>query len=108
MSQTPDPLRLSDLLGARIVEGSSTLGTVVDVRLERISTSDEIVVTALRSSTARYGTSLGYGRRQQRGPWIISRLLRRLHRDDRWIPWTAVDTISEVAGGGCVVTLTNR
>jgi sporulation protein YlmC with PRC-barrel domain len=90
-----DPHRLSDLLGARVVTtAGEAIGYVNDVRLQQPgSPADRVegmVVVGIIVSGRHAGSMLGYDRHDRHGPWLVRTIVRALHRNARYIPWTAV------------------
>jgi hypothetical protein len=75
---------VGDLLGAKVVgPGERHLGDVLDVRLEPGTgpgTGPGLVLTSLLVGRGRPGSYLGYDRSAEQGPWLIRRIVRRLHR----------------------------
>jgi sporulation protein YlmC with PRC-barrel domain len=80
--------RLSDLQGAHVSgPDGAPLGRVLDVRVEPDRNPDgPLRVVALIVGRGRPGTLLGYDRTVDQGPWLINRLMRRLHRRTGQIP----------------------
>ena len=103
-------MRLSDLLGADVLDADGTpVGRVTDVRM----TQDGPVlgtwgaafrVTGLVVSPRHTGSYLGYDRRTVRGPWLVAKAVRWLHRDAVLVPWD--DVVS--CDGGRVVLASRR
>jgi sporulation protein YlmC with PRC-barrel domain len=88
--------RLNDILhlGVHATEGGP-LGQVLDVRLTRVPAERmELVIQALVVGRGRPGSYLGYDRDRSQGPWLLNRLVRRLHRHSGLVPWSAVRGIS--------------
>lgn len=90
--------RLSELLGAQVIgRDGASLGRVRDVRLGRGSrlrgAMSELIVTGMLISRRQFGATLGYEREQTTGPWIITVIMRRIHRDARMVNWDEVDHI---------------
>jgi sporulation protein YlmC with PRC-barrel domain len=79
--------RLSDLTGAEVkdVEGLR-LGRVLDVRLDgdpgvQAGHPERVLeVTGLVVGRGRPGGLLGYDRQEDQGPWLVNKVVRRLHR----------------------------
>jgi sporulation protein YlmC with PRC-barrel domain len=98
--------RLVDLLGAEVVDGEGRrLGRVNDVRFTAGSdegAGQELSVVGLVVAGRHEGSLLGYDRRPTQGPWLIRMIVRRLHRNAGYVPWTAVRTV-EWAGRRVVV-----
>ncbi len=99
MIRIDDPVhRISDLLGARVttVDGRE-LGHVNDVRLASgllvQGVRAELLVEGLVVSDRHAGSMLGYDRRTDQGPWLLRIIVRRLHRNARYLPWTAVHEV---------------
>jgi sporulation protein YlmC with PRC-barrel domain len=93
-----DAHRLGELLGAPVVgaDGAS-LGHVNDVRL-----GPAPGVTGVRAplrteglivSDRHAGSLLGYDRYRDQGPALVRAVVRRLHRDARYVPWEGVRRI---------------
>jgi hypothetical protein len=54
----------------------------------------ELVVDGLIVSDRHAGSMLGYDRRDAQGPWLVRAVVRRLHRNARYLPWTAVHDVA--------------
>lgn len=89
-------MRASDLLGVEVRDGTAALlGHVIDLR----ATLDGPLsgplraprITALVVSRRKVGPYLGYQQPDQRGPWLIRAVVRRLHRRIRVIDWSDID-----------------
>ncbi|HUP87456.1 MAG TPA: PRC-barrel domain-containing protein [Acidimicrobiales bacterium] len=93
-------MRLSDLLGKRVVDADGhALGTVTDVPLAR--TGPELtgfgpayVVAGLRVSK-RSGNFFGYEREDARGPALVRSAFRWLHRGDELVTWARVADVGD-------------
>jgi sporulation protein YlmC with PRC-barrel domain len=91
--------RLSDLLGARVIttEGRD-IGHVNDVRLAPDQAvrgmRAELFVEGLVISDRHAGSMLGYDRRAEQAPWLVRVVVRQLHRNAHYLPWTAVQSVS--------------
>ncbi|HVQ91330.1 MAG TPA: PRC-barrel domain-containing protein [Mycobacteriales bacterium] len=88
-------MRASDLIGADVLDRDGRrLGVVTDLRCVQDGPLRGAMATprvaALLVSRRHTGSLLGYDRRDQQGPWLIRRIVRRLHRHLLEIPWTAV------------------
>jgi hypothetical protein len=84
--------RLNDVLhlAVRGVDGTD-LGQVLDVRLTRVTSEPlRLVVEGLVVGRGRPGSYLGYDRADNQGPWLLNRVIRRLHRHSGHLPWSAV------------------
>jgi len=97
-----DPVRASvrrlvdDLLGADVVgPGDEHLGNVLDVRLAptRDARDPALDLTGLLVGRGRPGSYLGYDRSDDQGPWLVRRIVRRLHRHSGMISATDIDEI---------------
>ncbi len=99
--------RLNDVLNLTVrgADGRE-LGQVLDVRLERRRDEPlQLVVQGLVVGRGRPGGFLGYDRDPHQGPWLLNRLVRRIHRHSGYLPW------SDVAGidwDGQVMTVTGE
>ena len=96
-------MRASDLLGAPVLDRDGVpLGRVSDLRCVQDGPLRGALaaprVAALLVSHRHTGALLGYDRRAQQGPWPVRAIVRRLHRDLRIVPWSAVAGYPE--GGG--------
>jgi hypothetical protein len=49
-------------------------------------------IDGLVVSPPRSGSYLGYDRGTVRGPWLVSAIVRWLHRDARYVPWEDVES----------------
>src|SRR4051812_19097395 len=90
-------MRLSKLIGASVRDSDGgTLGHVVDVRLRPARRSGEPVlrVESVLVDRGHVGGLLGYDRDDQRGPWLVRTVVRRLHRHLKVIGW---DDLSDLA-----------
>ena len=91
-------MRASELLGAEVVTvGGRRVGVVSGLRcsLDEGSTSG-VSAPRLRQLlvTARHvGGSLGYQQEGQRGPWLVRRLIRALHRGSVVVDLDVVDRL---------------
>jgi hypothetical protein len=87
--------RISDLLGATVTaRDGREIGHVNDLRLAPgkavRGVHVELVVDGLIVSDRHAGSMLGYDRRAEQGPRLVRALVRRVHRNARYLPWTAV------------------
>ncbi len=92
-------MRASELVGARVVEADGRpLGVVTGLLCSLDGPSGGPLAAprlrALTVSPRLAGAYLGYQQPDQRGPWLVRRLVRRLHRHARVVDWAAVDTVS--------------
>ena len=84
--------RLNDVLhlDVRGPEGQPW-GQVLDVRLRRLPTEHlRLLVQGLVVGRGRPGSYLGYDRAGDQGPWLLNRLVRRIHRHSGYLPWSDV------------------
>ena len=94
-------MRLTDLLDADVLDlGGLTLGHVHDVRLVQDgppvgSAGATFRVSGLIVGGTSFGARLGFTRAEVRGPWLQKRALRRLHADERFVPWSSVRALTE-------------
>jgi sporulation protein YlmC with PRC-barrel domain len=87
-------MRLSELLSNPVVdERGERLGVVADVQLQR----DEgyWTVTGIRVAHRHARSLFGYEREDAGGPAPVRWLVRRLHRGDRFVPWSDVRYVSD-------------
>jgi hypothetical protein len=87
--------RLNDVLQleARSPSGAS-LGQVLDVRLSTVHREPlELVAEGLVVGRGRPGGYLGYDRDGKQGPWLLNRLVRRIHRHSGYVPMSQVVTV---------------
>jgi len=87
--QRQDPQRatvrrlVDDLLGSDVLgPGEEHLGRVLDVRLAPTSEANDpaLRLTHFLVGRGRPGSYLGYDRSDAQGPWLVRRIVRRLHR----------------------------
>jgi sporulation protein YlmC with PRC-barrel domain len=87
--------RLNDVLQleARTSSGES-LGGVLDVRLHTVRREPlELVAKGLVVGRGRPGGYLGYDRGANQGPWLLNRLVRRIHRHSGYVPMADVGPV---------------
>jgi hypothetical protein len=87
--------RLNDVLQleARTPSGES-LGQVLDVRLSRVGAEPlQLVAEGLVVGRGRPGGYLGYDRDGKQGPWLLNRLVRRIHRHSGYVPMSDVGPV---------------
>ena len=93
-------MRLSDLLGAEVVdEAGRRAGRVHDVRLVQdgplVGTFGAgLRVDGLLVGRQAFGARLGYGRRKMHGPLLL-KLATRLFHDGRYVDWDRVRSVEE-------------
>lgn len=81
------------LLGAEVIgPDGEHLGDVLDVRLEP-GAGHELVLTSLLVGRGRPGSYLGYDRSAEQGPWLVRRIVRRLHRHSGMVAARDIETI---------------
>jgi sporulation protein YlmC with PRC-barrel domain len=79
-------MRTSDLIGrAAYDRDGRPLGRIIDLLTK--PTADGYVVHAALVTPGREGRLLGYSRPGFEGPWLIQRIVERLHRGTREIAW---------------------
>lgn len=81
--------RLNELLQMEVHgPGGERLGRVLDVRLERETDrpARRLRVVGLVVGHGRPGSYFGYDRRPDMGPWLVNRVVRRLHRHSAYAP----------------------
>lgn len=99
-------MRASDLVARPVRdERGAGLGYVSDVRLVQdgpvLGTwGAAFRVSGLVVTPRRAGGYLGYERGSLRGPWLVRRAVRWLHRDAVFVPW---ERVREVGDGVVVV-----
>jgi sporulation protein YlmC with PRC-barrel domain len=97
--------RLNDLLQMRVQDlDGDGVGRVLDVRLERETTEpgQRIRARGLVVGHGRPGSYLGYDRRPDMGPWLVSRIVRRLHRHSAYV---ALEDLEELDWDDHVITV---
>src|SRR3954447_16049175 len=88
--------RLGELVGMEVRgPGDDRPGRVLDVRLapKGPRTARRLEVTHLVVGRSRPGTLLGYDRGDFNGPWLVHRIVKRLHRHSGLLPVAAVTRI---------------
>jgi sporulation protein YlmC with PRC-barrel domain len=86
-------MTLAELLGREVVDDRGTvLGRVLDVRVVRGpgDLQSRLFVHGLIVSPRPRGRLWGYETDGERGPWLLRALIRRLHRDTRYLRWSSV------------------
>ena len=91
-------MRAGELLGAEVLAPDGRrLGVVSDLRCTLDGPSDGPTpaprVRALVVTGRHVGASLGYQQEGQRGPWLVRRLVRALHRGARLVDVDLVDRL---------------
>ena len=100
---TLSPYRIGNLLGRAVVTADGRqVGVVKDVRLAPTATivgvSAELVVEGLVVGNRYTGAMLGYDRQPDQGPWGVRKIVRWLHRDSGYLPWSAVREVDWAQG----------
>jgi len=95
--------RMVHLLGLPVLGPDGVrLGFLADVRLAPTSGVEgvlpRLVVDGLVVDGRHVGSMLGYDRRARQGPWLLRRIVRRIHRNAGYLPWDAVETVDWDAG----------
>jgi sporulation protein YlmC with PRC-barrel domain len=87
--------RLNDVLQLRACgPDGDELGRVLDVRLHTVRREPlGLVAEGLVVGRGRPGGYLGYDRDGKQGPWLLNRLVRRLHRHSGYVPMSDVGAI---------------
>jgi len=94
-------MRLTDLLDSEVVDRSGrTVGHVHDVRLVLDgppvgAAGASFRIEGLVVGASSVGARLGYARANVRGPWALNHLFRRLHGDERLVPWASVRALTD-------------
>ena len=87
-------MRLSEILGNQVVdERGEPLGVVADVQLVR--EDGWWTVKGLRVAQGHVRSLFGYEREGAGGPALVRWFVRRLHRGDRFVPWSDVRFVSD-------------
>jgi sporulation protein YlmC with PRC-barrel domain len=93
--------RLNELLQMPVqgLDGAR-LGRVLDVRLEPETRDEEerIRATGLVVGRGRPGSYFGYDRRPDMGPWLVRKVVRRLHRHSAYAALDDLDELDWDAG----------
>jgi hypothetical protein len=87
---------VDDLLGADVVgPRDQHLGHVLDVRLAPTGDAQDpaLVLTDLLVGRGRPGSFLGYDRSDDQGPWLVRRIVRRVHRHSGLLSATDIDDV---------------
>jgi hypothetical protein len=88
-------MRASDYIGREVHDHhGARVGVITDLRCVQDGPprgpSAMLRVDAALVSSRHTGATLGYDRRDRQGPWIIRIGVRRLHRNLRVVPWSAI------------------
>jgi len=87
--------RLNDVLQLAVhgADGEK-IGQVLDVRLRTLRREPlQLVAQGLVVGRGRPGGYLGYDRDGKQGPWLLNRLVRRIHRHSGYVPMTDVGSV---------------
>ena len=93
--------RLNELLQMTVQSPDGVrLGRPLDVRLERERTEpgNRIRVVGLVVGHGRPGSYFGYDRRPEMGPWLVNRVVRRLHRHSAYAALVDLEELDWDAG----------
>lgn len=93
--------RLNELLQMTVQTPDGVrLGRPVDVRVEpeRTEPGERIRVVGLVVGHGRPGSYFGYDRRPDMGPWLVNRVVRRLHRHSAYAAMEDLDEVDWDAG----------
>lgn len=87
--------RMNDFLEMTVVDRSGTvLGQVLDVRIQPESGARQrLPFVGLVVGRGRPGSFLGYDRRLDQGPWVVSRVVRLIHRHSGYLSWEDVTDV---------------
>jgi sporulation protein YlmC with PRC-barrel domain len=87
--------RLNDVLQLEVRGPSGeSVGQVLDVRLHIVRREPlELVAEGLVVGRGRPGGYLGYDRDGKQGPWLLNRLVRRIHRHSGYVPMSDVGAV---------------
>jgi sporulation protein YlmC with PRC-barrel domain len=88
--------RLGELLQMEVRSSAGDWhGGLVDVRLDtsRREPRNRLLVVGLLVGRGGPGSTLGYDRRADQGPWVVNRAVRWLHRHSGYIDWADVAEI---------------
>ena len=94
-------MRLSDLLGAEVVDDAGrSAGHVHDVRLVQDgplvgSFGASLRLDGLIVGRRSIGARLGYERRKMRGPLLVKLVTGWLYHDGRYVQWDRVRSVEE-------------
>jgi hypothetical protein len=93
-----NPHRISDLLGCTVASvDNEELGVVKDVRLAPtaavVGIHAELAVAGVVVGKRYTGAWLGYDRQATQGPWLVRTVVRWLHRDSGYVPWSAISDV---------------
>src|SRR3954451_19993337 len=102
---------LSELIGATIRDPDGIpLGRVVDVRVRpaRLPAEPVLRVESVLVDRGHLGSLLGYDRDDQRGPWLLRAVIRRMHRNLMVIAWDELAGIEMDGPDGPNLTTTTR
>ncbi len=82
-------MRVSELLGAPVVDPDGrAVGHVRDLRLRQGEEPGDWEVVGCITGRGVVAERLGYAYGTATGPWLVSRLMRRIGRGMRYIAWS--------------------
>lgn len=92
--------RLNDVLQLKVLGTTGDeLGQVLDVRLHTVRREPlELVARGLVVGRGRPGGYLGYDRAGKQGPWLLNRLVRRIHRHSGYVEMSQVQSVDWTGG----------
>jgi hypothetical protein len=87
--------RITHVLGMQVVFVDGRRGDhVIDVRLGTggpvRGRSTDLMVVGMVVGRARPGSLFGYDRHPDQGPWMVRKIVRRLHRHSGYVAWEDV------------------
>ena len=93
-------MRAGELIGRTIVDAHGRpVGVCTDIRCEvregSADTVSELTLSGLLVSRRHTGSLLGYERGRTEGPWLVSALVRWLHRGLAVVRWEDVADVPE-------------
>jgi sporulation protein YlmC with PRC-barrel domain len=88
-------MKASDLIGTAVHDANGQrLGVITDLRCVQDGPLRGAMqaprVSAIIVSRRHTGSLLGYERGNQQGPWLIRKIVQRLHRHALLIPWDSI------------------
>src|SRR5438477_1077354 len=94
-------MRVSDILECTVVDADGReVGQVHDIRMVREGPVQGVFGPAYRAlglviGPAAIGVRLGFGRTSLRGPAPLKSLFRWIHREGRFVEWSAIESIGD-------------
>lgn len=101
--------RLSELMNMEVRnDAGARLGGLIDVRVDQSTREplDRLLVVGVLVGRGRPGSTLGYDRQRNQGPWLVNRAVRWLHRHSGYVGWSDVRDIDWDQGVVTVSTST--